>query len=93
MCATNGLMEYICLAVEWTWMLLDFLVVELDEFLLNGHDGQCTHMQLALWIRKARASLVRQAISPACVAVALCDCGHTDNSHACNVRGCLVCRD
>jgi hypothetical protein len=42
-------------------------------------------VQLALWIRKARASLVRQAISPACVAVALCDCGHTDNSHACNV--------
>jgi hypothetical protein len=80
MCATNGLMEYICLAVEWTWMLLDFLVVELDEFLLNGHDGQCTHMQLALWIRKAsRASLVRQAIS------SVCGCGHTDNSHACNV--------
>lgn len=84
MCATNGLMEYICLAVEWTDVDAPRfpLLVELDGFLLNG---QCTHMQLALWIRKARASLVRQAISPACVAVALCDCGHTDNSHACNV--------
>lgn len=74
-------MEYICLAVDR--MDVDAprfpLLVELDGFLLNGHDGQCTHMQLALWIRKARASLVRQAIS------SVCGCGHTDNSHACNV--------